>query len=686
MQHARLSRVAVALVVGLLGCFASATPASATPMKGSRIILSGASWLGGSGVDIYSNDGNFDSNLADSNYIDVGTRRLRTGLKWQCVELIERLYLSKGWIDNAWPAPESASQMFDTAPSPLTKSTNGSITSVSAGDVLVLANGGNGHVAVVDHVDGDTIATVSQNLSATNDAVLRNVTWNRSAKTITWQGFTTLGIVHAPGGSSGGSVTIDPNGFLLGTPPDGMIVENSTGSHWYVAAGGKLFWFDKNNASVREPLLTQRRQKYGEMTVSKMTNDQVHAIEVNFPYARAHPPGDNTFMYEVGAGQQYVMMYGYAFTVSSAQEVTYLNGVNRAIAVPPGSLASLQGVPDVPNDVLLKSLPDPAYYHQVNGTAYWADNFTVINCVQVVKGGNIQPVPGSLLGRLFNAGKLATSEPTHCSFPPDWALYGPGGAERWRIDGANPYMRHHYTSSLALHCRLGSHPTERQLPDAAGVNQPATAEPLDCPDNSFVRIAGNGEVFRVNGGTLYYVPSPAILTCLTWGNNGVVVDIDGAVVATTPRGGSLACGLEGRLIQSPSGQVDYVKDGLRQHVLNWAIVNCLKGRRNTGDPIVVDQGLFGSYADSGVSAYCPYELEPGLNFVQEQGSPIVWLVGPAAGGARMKRHAGSLCVPDPYTTPIKVAHVFVVPAGETAAHTQGADWWPSGADCQALPG
>jgi len=152
-------------------------------------------------------------------------------------------------------------------------------------------------------------------------------------------------------------------------------------------------------------------------------------------------------------------------------------------------------------------------------------------------------------------------------------------------------------------------------------------------------------------------------------------------VATTPRGDWAQCSLEGKLIQSPGGSVDYIVNGARHHILTSAVVNCLEGRRSTGSPVVVDQSTFDSYPDSGVLAYCPYEDEPGLYFVQEQGDPIVWFIEP--GG--VKRHAGALCVPDAYTTQWKQLHVWMVPAGETAGMTQGPDWWPSDTVCGALP-
>ena len=473
--------------------------------------------------------------------------------------------------------------------------------------------------------------------------------------------FWRMGTVSGNSGSSDGNGSTSSDGFYHGTPPDGMLVENEVGGHWYVAAGGSLFWFDKTNPAISQPLINQRDAKLGWMTVPKMHNDDIHAIEYGFGGNRSHVPRDNLFFYELGSNTQYVVMYGYAFSIASADEVVYLNGADKAVMVPPNAASRLSGMPSIPNDVLLQTRFDPAIYHVVNGSAFWANNTTVVDCIEKVKGGSLQPVPASLMTSWRLANRVS-ADVTHCSFPNTWALYGPGGAQRWWIDGANPYTRYKYGSPLALRCRLGASPTEVQLPDAAGINTPPEGAVLDCPNNSFVRIAGNGEVFRVDGGILHYIGSPATLTCLTWGNNGVVVDIDGAVVAMTPRGDPLSCQFEGRMLLAPGGQVDLVKDGSRRHVINPAIRDCLKGRAGTGDPVPVDQGLFNSYTDSGISAFCPYLAS--TRFVQGSGQPEVWRVFPDG----TRQHADGFCVSDPLTTNLEQFHVYVVPAGEVDGH------------------
>ncbi len=535
-----------------------------------------------------------------------------------------------------------------------------------------------GHVAWVSSVNGDQVTVEEYNNPPVGKWGIRTFRKDQVSGYIHFKDLQTNS--SAPAGNT------SQDGYFHGAAPDGAIIENHDGGlHKYVAIGGSLVWIPP------ETIWGYVDQMHGMIPSGQfheivwMHDSDIHAIEYGWGGDRSHVPGDNSFFYEAGSLRQYVIQYRYAFSVGSSEEVAYLGGVNRAVMVPPGLASRLSGAPTIPNDVVLKAYNQPAYYHEVNGTAFWADNFTVIDCVLTVKHGAIQSVPGSLIETLVQTGR-SSSQPTHCSFPPNWALYGPGGAERWWIDGANPYTRHHYDSPLSLHCRLGSNPIEVQLPDTAGINQPVEGGSLSCPNNTYVRIVGNGEVFLVIDNLLHYVSSPATLSCLTHGHAEVVINVDGAVVATTPRGSNAYCSFEGKMLMTPDGRVDYVKDGVRHHVLNWAIVNCLKGRAGTGDPIAVDSATFSGYTDSGVNAYCPYEGEPGLNFVQEQGSPTVWLMGPATGtGPGVKRHAGGLCVNDPYTTQLKSMHVFIVPAGETEGHVQGADWWPSTAGCQALP-
>ncbi|HET7247929.1 MAG TPA: hypothetical protein VFJ07_24185 [Streptosporangiaceae bacterium] len=65
-----------------------------------------------------------------------------SGSEWQCVELINRLYITRGWIGATWhgnggdSSPGLNDSMFDRAPGSLSKQANGSISHVAPGDVV----------------------------------------------------------------------------------------------------------------------------------------------------------------------------------------------------------------------------------------------------------------------------------------------------------------------------------------------------------------------------------------------------------------------------------------------------------------------------------------------------------------------------------------------------------------------
>ena len=83
---------------GLSGAAHSATRISVGAC--GSVLLPGTSWLGGDGVDVRSNG------------VDQGTAKecskslsmvggVAAGERWQCVELVNRLYLTRGWISSA---------------------------------------------------------------------------------------------------------------------------------------------------------------------------------------------------------------------------------------------------------------------------------------------------------------------------------------------------------------------------------------------------------------------------------------------------------------------------------------------------------------------------------------------------------------------------------------------------------
>lgn len=192
---------AILLLLISLGVVTSSTSASAS-ITNTRVDavgtleLSGNSWLKGSGVDVYSNGVSPLSTYGD-NYVNPPSgSAIYSGYKWQCVELVNRLYISKGWIGARWTG--NGGDMYSTAPAGMTRYAQGSISSIVPGDVIVLQDSSVGHVAIVNSVSAPnasgnrTVSTVSQN----TNSVFYDATLNGG--TLTWVGMTTVGVVHSP--------------------------------------------------------------------------------------------------------------------------------------------------------------------------------------------------------------------------------------------------------------------------------------------------------------------------------------------------------------------------------------------------------------------------------------------------------------------------------------------------------
>jgi hypothetical protein len=132
------------------------------------------------------------------------------GEEWQCVEMVNRLYLSKGWISSHW-AGDAGDPFYDNAPGNLTKQPNGSVSYLGPGDVVVINvfyNGASlgGHVLVVNdssNVTSGTVDLVSQNSGDPSKAEPQ-VSGIISGGSVSVGGggggwtYSTVGVVHAP--------------------------------------------------------------------------------------------------------------------------------------------------------------------------------------------------------------------------------------------------------------------------------------------------------------------------------------------------------------------------------------------------------------------------------------------------------------------------------------------------------
>jgi len=207
--------LATAIIVGapVSGTFFGTSTAGAeAPGPCGTVLLPTTEWLGGAGVDVYSN-GTYQGTGTDCakpggvayNYVNG----VKTGQKWQGTELVNRLYLSKGWIKTTW-AGSPGSTFYADAPSNLTKQANGSVSRLGPGDVVdidIFHNGtANGaEVLVVNDsqaASNGTVTTVSQNTGSPSDATVQSdVSISHGTVAAPSTGsrtYTVIGVIHSP--------------------------------------------------------------------------------------------------------------------------------------------------------------------------------------------------------------------------------------------------------------------------------------------------------------------------------------------------------------------------------------------------------------------------------------------------------------------------------------------------------
>jgi hypothetical protein len=151
---------------------APASAVVATPVDFGRPLVPAGSWLGGHGVTVYSNgssrlhcgasDGTCESRIGPHRDIDAGS-------KWQCVELAQRLYITRGWYPRKFGVAY-AFMIWAAAPRlGMTRTPNGALWAgaLHPGDMIVwkpsVDVGSAGHVAIVDTVVGTQVAVKEQN-------------------------------------------------------------------------------------------------------------------------------------------------------------------------------------------------------------------------------------------------------------------------------------------------------------------------------------------------------------------------------------------------------------------------------------------------------------------------------------------------------------------------------------------
>ncbi len=183
----------------------AARPTAAHPSRhhpfGARL-LSASEWLGGRGVDVYSNG--LTGSVCKRQPCTSFLGRVEVGLRWQCVELAQRLYTARGWYEGTWGTDAWA--IFKRARDlGMERHPNGSGYVPVPGDMIIIGRGPEtpaGHVSIVDHVLRDRVQVVEQNW-ANGDSAFGS--YERTGSTLERDGLPVVGVVHDPDNSAAAS-------------------------------------------------------------------------------------------------------------------------------------------------------------------------------------------------------------------------------------------------------------------------------------------------------------------------------------------------------------------------------------------------------------------------------------------------------------------------------------------------
>lgn len=191
-----------------------------TDCSPNSIVYSASSWLKGTGVNVCSKGD--DSNNYVTNMYGASTV---SGLKWECVELVNRLYLAKGWITANWPG--YGNTLENNVPTGLVKENQNHISYLNPGDVVTLDEANtNGHAAIINTVGSSSIQTVNQNTQSV--LATSNISGSLGSSTgalSSWlYGYQVQAVIHAP--SSATQAFPYPSYTYLGTDhlTDGQVI------------------------------------------------------------------------------------------------------------------------------------------------------------------------------------------------------------------------------------------------------------------------------------------------------------------------------------------------------------------------------------------------------------------------------------------------------------------------------
>lgn len=154
--------LAVVVAGAALGAAAAPTAVNAATSTWGTVLISGQQWAGADAV------------LGDLNVYSNGTLNTDQpgpfGLKYECVELVQRWAHYKFGEPAIWPISKAADMwpVGPTLPVPLTQHPNGGASPPQHGDILVFAATSanpTGHAAIVSTVIGASVTSVQENLT-----------------------------------------------------------------------------------------------------------------------------------------------------------------------------------------------------------------------------------------------------------------------------------------------------------------------------------------------------------------------------------------------------------------------------------------------------------------------------------------------------------------------------------------
>ena len=210
------------MVLGLLTggvVITSAVKASATDTCGKVLLgpdtTPATPWLQGDGVDVHSNGADEGTATdcvtgAGAEVYNLSVNPPQYGDAWQCEELAQRLYNTRGWYSGTFGA--YAALIYSSPPSGMTTQAQGHIVlaNVAPGDMVVTKEDTYGHVFIVNSVNltANTISVVDQNGADGGTSTLDFSGGSLTDATIP-NYFVFSGIVHSPNDklTNGGSIS-----------------------------------------------------------------------------------------------------------------------------------------------------------------------------------------------------------------------------------------------------------------------------------------------------------------------------------------------------------------------------------------------------------------------------------------------------------------------------------------------